>query len=70
VHPIEPFLRLQSVLDVFFSSSPEDAMLKAFQSLYLNILGTASSARVEFYDKLQRETNEYDINFMKNRVDS
>ena len=45
-------------------------MLKAFQSLYLNILGTASSARVEFYDKLQRETNEYDINFMKNRVDS
>ena len=40
-------------------------MLKALPSLFPNLLGTASSARVEFYDKFQREADEYDRDFMK-----
>ena len=40
-------------------------MLKALPSLFPNLLGTASSARVEFYDKFQREADEYDSDFMK-----
>ena len=34
-------------------------------SLFPNLLGTSSSARVEFYDKFQREAYEYDRDFMK-----
>jgi hypothetical protein len=49
----------------FFVSSLEDAMLKALPSLFPNILGTSSNARVEFYDKFQREADEYDRDFMK-----
>jgi len=30
-----------------------------------NLLGTACNARVEFYDKFQREADEYDSDFMK-----
>ena len=40
-------------------------MLKALPSLFPNLLGTTSSARVEFYDKFQREADEYDRDFMK-----
>jgi len=40
-------------------------MLKALPSLFPNLLGTSSSARVEFYDKFQREADEYDRDFMK-----
>ena len=40
-------------------------MLKALPSLFPNLLGTASSARVEFYDKFQREADEFDRDFMK-----
>jgi len=40
-------------------------MLKALPTLFPNLLGTASSARVEFYDKFQREADEYDRDFMK-----
>ena len=40
-------------------------MLKALPSLFPNLLGTASSGRVEFYDKFQREADEYDRDFMK-----
>ena len=40
-------------------------MLKALPSLFPNHLGTASGARVEFYDKFKREADEYDRDFMK-----
>ena len=40
-------------------------MLKALPSLFPNHLGTANNARVEFYDKFQREADEYDRDFMK-----
>ena len=40
-------------------------MLKALPSLFPNLLGTSSNARVEFYDKFQREADEYDRDFMK-----
>ena len=40
-------------------------MLKALPSLFPNLLGTASSARVEFYDKFQREADEYNSDLMK-----
>jgi hypothetical protein len=40
-------------------------MLKALPTLFPHILGTASSARVTFYDKFQREADEYDRDFMK-----
>jgi len=38
-------------------------MFKALSSLFLTLLGTVSSARVEFYDMFQQEANEYE--FMK-----
>ena len=40
-------------------------MLKALPSLFPNLPGTASSARDEFYNKFQREADEYDRDFMK-----
>ena len=40
-------------------------MLEALPSLFPNLLGTASGARAEFYDKFQREADEYDHDFMK-----
>ena len=40
-------------------------MLKALPSLFPNLLGNSSSARGEFYDKFQREADEYDRDFMK-----
>jgi hypothetical protein len=40
-------------------------MLKALPSLFPNLLGTSSSARVKFYDKFQCEADEYDRDFMK-----
>ena len=40
-------------------------MLKALPSLFPNLLGTSSSSRVEFYDKFQREADDYDRGFMK-----
>ena len=55
----------ESVLTVFFVPSLEEAMLKALPSLFPHLLGTASGARVEFYDKFQREADEYDGDFIK-----
>ena len=40
-------------------------MLKALPSLFPNLLGTSSNPRVEFYDKFQREADDYDHDFMK-----
>ena len=40
-------------------------MLKALPTLFPNLLGISSSARVEFYDKFQREADEYDNDFIK-----
>jgi hypothetical protein len=40
-------------------------MLKALPTLFPHLLGTASSARGEFYDKFQREADEYDRDFIK-----
>lgn len=40
-------------------------MLKAFPSLFPNLLGTTNSARDEFYNKFQRAADEYDRDFIK-----
>ena len=40
-------------------------MIKALPSLFPHLLGTANNARVEFYDKFQREADEYDRDFIK-----
>ena len=40
-------------------------MLKALPSLFSNLLGTSSNARVEFCDKFQREADEYDRDCIK-----
>jgi hypothetical protein len=40
-------------------------MLKALPSLFPHLLGTASSPRAEFYEKFQREADEYDRDFLK-----
>ena len=52
-------------VDRVFVLSLEEAMLKALPSLFPHLLGTASGARVEFYDKFQREADEYDGDFIK-----
>jgi len=39
-------------------------MRKALPSLFPSLLGTTSSARVEFYDKFQRVADEYDHDFI------
>ena len=40
-------------------------MLKALPSLFPNLVGAHSGARVEFYDKFQREADEHDHDFTK-----
>ena len=40
-------------------------MRKALPSLFPNLLGTPSSARVEFYDKFRRAADDYDHDFIK-----
>ena len=40
-------------------------MLKALPILFPHLLGTANGARAEFYDKFQREADEYDRDFIK-----
>ena len=40
-------------------------MLKALPTLFPLLLGTTSSAPVEFYDKFQREADERDRDFVK-----
>jgi len=40
-------------------------MLKALPSLFPNLIGAPTGARVDFYDKFQREADEYDRDFMK-----
>lgn len=40
-------------------------MLKALPTLFPHLLGTDNSARVEFYNKFQRETNDHDHDFIK-----
>ena len=40
-------------------------MLKALPTLFPHLLGTTSSAPVEFYDKFQREADERDSDFVK-----
>ena len=44
-------------------------MLKALPSLFPDRIGAASSPRVEFYDKFQREANEYERDFMMKYVE-
>lgn len=39
-------------------------MRKALPSLFPNLDGTASSARVEFYNKFQRAADDYDRDFI------
>ena len=46
-------------------SSLEDAILKAMASIFPHTQGTANNARTEFYDKFQREADEYDHDYMK-----
>jgi hypothetical protein len=45
--------------------SLEEALLKVLPSLLPNHLGTTRGARVEFYDKFQREADEYDSDLLK-----
>lgn len=40
-------------------------MLKALPTLFPHLLGNINNARMEFYDKFQREADEYDRDFMK-----
>lgn len=40
-------------------------MRKVLPSLFPNPPGTASSARIEFYDKFQRAADDYDRDFIK-----
>ena len=40
-------------------------MRKALPSLFPNLNGTASSARVEFYNRSQRAADDYDRDFIK-----
>ena len=40
-------------------------MIKALPTLFPHLIGTANNARVEFYDKFQREADEYDRDFIK-----
>ena len=47
-----------------FVSRLEDAVFKALSSLLPNRLGTTGGARHEFYDKFQREADEYDRDFL------
>ena len=58
-------VHLRPVLTTFSVPSLEDAMLKALPTLFPHLLGAASGARGEFYDKFQREADEYDRDFMK-----
>ena len=48
------------LLTVSFVSSQEVAILMTLPYLFSDPLGAANSARVEFYIKLRRETDEYD----------
>ena len=57
--------RKGSTSDLQDVGSLEGAMLKTLPPLFPNALGTASSARVEFYDKFQREADEYDRDFTR-----
>ena len=38
-------------------------MLKALPTLFPNLLGATRNARIEFFDKFQREADEYDGDF-------
>ena len=62
------FLRHSTFSDPTFASL-EEAMLKALPSLFSNLPRTATttgpSPRVEFYDKFQREADDYDRDFVK-----
>ena len=40
-------------------------MLKALPTLFPHLVGTTNNARVEFYNKFQREADEYDRDFVK-----
>jgi len=51
------------IFSVVFSL--EDAVLNALPALFANRLGTTSNARVEFYDKFQRASDEHDRGFVK-----
>ena len=66
VRPITVLPFVSSNLSTAFGfSSLEDAMLKPSPLLAPNPLGASSSARVEFYDKFQRKTYEYDRDFIR-----
>ena len=58
-----PLLRVRCLLIVF--SSLEDTILKAFPTIFQNLLGTASNPAVEFYTKFQHATDDHDRDFVK-----
>ena len=49
----------------FFTLRLEDALRKALPTLFPHLLRTTNSAPIEFYDKFQREADEYDRDFVK-----
>ena len=70
VRPIgQPAFAFRPWLTPFSISSLEEALLKALPSLFPNFPGAVSDTRVEFYrefyDKFQREADEYDRDFMR-----
>ena len=55
----------QFPISTSFVFSLEDAILKALPSLFPNLPETASGPLHEFYNKFQREADEYDRDFLK-----
>ncbi|KAF9782346.1 hypothetical protein BJ322DRAFT_215753 [Thelephora terrestris] len=53
------------LLIAVFVSSLEEAMLKALPKAFPHLLGTDPNARVEFYDKVQRQATDHDRDFIK-----
>ena len=61
---LPPFI-FQVLVTSFSIFSPENATSKGESPLLLNLPEMSRNARVEFYDKFQRELDEYDRDFMK-----
>jgi hypothetical protein len=60
-----PFFIPDPLLTAFLVSSLEDAILKALETHFSRNLGTANSARSDFYNKFQRAADDHDRDFVK-----
>ena len=64
-----PSFAFQNLVTTFFVFSTEDPVPKEVPPPSPNSSGTANNARAEFYDRFQRELDEYDRDFMKKYED-